>query len=286
MKKRDTKSRIAGKRCRTGVIGGLMALSMLATGHAVWAEEGVADQEKIQAAVHAEIERMLSDGSFDDAIGKGIASYISTQRRLAREREERGLQKRAKNLRPVAPDADHIYGNPQAGISLVEYSDFECPFCKRFHPNAKKLVDQSNGEINWVYRHFPLEFHNPGAQKEAEATECAAEQGGNDAFWKFTDLIYKRTKSNGKGFPITDLVPLATEIGLDGEKFSTCLDSGKMAERVKKDYENGALAGVNGTPGNFLLHNKSGKVRVLPGAVPVPKLQASVEKLRQASAQN
>jgi protein-disulfide isomerase len=111
------------------------------------------------------------------------------------------------------------------------------PFCKRFHATPKELVQAYAGKVNWVYRHFPLAFHNPGAQKQAEASECANELGGNDAFWKYSDAIYARTQSNGKGFPLTQLAPLATEIGLDGETFRQCLDSGKYTARVQEDLE-------------------------------------------------
>ena len=70
-------------------------------------------------------------------------------------------------------DDDPVKGNPDATVTIVEFSDFQCPFCKRFHPTARKIVETYQGKVNWVYRHFPLNFHNPGAQKEAEASECA-----------------------------------------------------------------------------------------------------------------
>ncbi len=87
----------------------------------------------------------------------------------------------------------------------MEYSDFECRYCKRFHPTAKAVVQAYAGKVNWVYCHFPLGFHNPGAQKQAAASECANELGGNYAFQKYTDAIYARTRSNGKGFPVANL---------------------------------------------------------------------------------
>ena len=144
---------------------------------------------------------------------------------------------------------------------------------------AKKLVEAYGGKVNWVYRHFPLSFHNPGAQKEAEASECAAELGGNDAFWKYADLIYQRTRSNGKGFPLTGLVPLAKEIGLDGKKFKACLDSGKMAARVSEDSTEGIQIGITGTPGNVLLNNETGAVALKPGALPLEAMKGDIDHL-------
>jgi protein-disulfide isomerase len=167
-------------------------------------------------------------------------------------------------------------------VTLIEYSDFECPFCKGFHTTAKQLVDRSNGQVNWAYRHFPLDMHNPGAKKEAEASECAAELGGNDAFWKFAEAVYTRTHSNGKGFPIENLVPLAVELGLNQDAFRQCLDSGRMAPRIQHDADSGAKAGVAGTPGNILLNTRTGKVAAVSGAQPYARLNDAVQQLLQA----
>jgi protein-disulfide isomerase len=199
------------------------------------------DRSAIREEIRAELRRLINEeGLLDKAIEKGINAYIAKRQAEAGADKQRQSSAMAKNVRPVS-DKDHIYGNPSAEITLIEYSDFECPFCKRFHPTAKQLVDKSSGGVNWVYRHFPLGFHNPGAQKQAEASECAAKLGGNDAFWLYTDHIYARTRSNGNGFPVENLVPLAKEIGLDGGQFRRCLESGEMTAKVKADYQMGQL---------------------------------------------
>ena len=135
---------------------------------------------------------LLAQAAADQPHGKfaRIEQYLNAS-------SGRQAAQQAKNVRPVSAERDHIYGNPDAPISLIEYSDFECPYCKRFHVTAKSVVEAFDGKVNWVYRHFPLAFHNPGAQKQAEASECASELGGNDAFWKYTDALYARTKSGG-----------------------------------------------------------------------------------------
>jgi len=219
----------------------------------------------------------LSDKDFNARVERGIVAFIDKQRREEQERPNR----LARNVPPPSKD-DHVYGDPAAPVTLIEYSDFECPYCKRFHDTAKQLVDRSGGKVDLVYRHFPLDFHNPGAEKEAEASECVAELGGNDAFWKFADAIYARTRSNGKGFPVENLAPLAVEIGLKQGAFRQCLDSGRMAARIRHDVDTGTKAGVQGTPGNILRNNRTGEVIAVQGAQPYERLSEAVQKLLKA----
>lgn len=250
------------------------------------APELTANEEKIVQRLKEELIKELQEGTFlQDQIEKGIQAYILKQQ-LARTEAQRKRKDKAaelaRNIRPVSIERDHVLGNPDAPISLVEYSDFECPFCKNFHPTAKRLVEAFDGKLNWVYRHFPLSFHNPGAQKQAEASECANEIGGKEMFWTYTDMIYERTTSNGRGFPISSLVPLAVELGMDEQKFSTCLESGRYTQRVVEDFKEGTSIGITGTPGNVFLHNGSGKTLVRAGAMPFNRLKADVERLLQA----
>lgn len=183
----------------------------------------------------------------------------------------------APNVPKPAAD-DWIRGNKDATFVLIEYSDLECPFCKSFHPTAKSLLEQ-NKDLMWVYRHYPLSFH-VNAQKEAEASECAGELGGNDAFWKYIDAIYERTTSNGTGFALDKLVPLAVELGINEARFKDCLDSGKQAQRVKDMMDKGTVAGITGTPGNVILNVKNGKTRLIPGAVPLDQITPVFDELK------
>jgi protein-disulfide isomerase len=237
----------------------------------------VVEEARLVQRIKAEvIQDLRKSGLLQQEIDAGIERFVRKQQ----ESQARAPDKRAeKNVRKVSAAKDHVFGNPDAEVSLIEYSDFECPFCKRFHLTAKKVVDSFGGRVNWVYRHFPLDFHNPLAQKEAEASECAAEIGGNDAFWKYSDLIYARTKSNGKGFPLDGLVPLAVEIGLEQKPFKACLDSGRHTARVQADYENGVRSGVSGTPGIILLNNKSGAAKLKAGALPFQTIKAEIDLL-------
>ena len=184
----------------------------------------------------------------------------------------------APQLRTVSKN-EHILGNPNAKIFVVEYSDLECPYCKVFHTTMRKVVEESNGEIAWVFRHYPIPGLHSKAVREAQATECAWEQGGNDAFWKYTNRIFEITPANN-GLPESELSQTAEYTGLDLTAFSECLESGKFAEKVVEDIVSGDHAGVNGrTPSSFIL--KKGKlVDTIPGALPYEAVMQKLEAVK------
>ena len=170
----------------------------------------------------------------------------------------------ATQIRPVSKD-DHIKGNLNAKIVIVEYSDLECPFCKAFHGTMQRVIE-NNKNVAWVYRHYPIPQLHSKAIREAEATECAWEQGGNDAFWKYTDRIFEITPSND-GLPESELPKIAGELRLDVAAFNVCLESGKFKAKIQADVEDGARAGVRGTPASFIVY-KGKVVAEIPGAQP------------------
>ncbi|MCU7959971.1 MAG: DsbA family protein [gamma proteobacterium symbiont of Bathyaustriella thionipta] len=206
-------------------------------------------------------------------------SPLTKQQHTEVSEKKRVLSELGLNLRPVSVTQDHIFGNPDAPVSLVEYSDFECPFCKLLHPTIQHFLQDNPTRVNWVYRHFPLDYHNPGAEKQAQASECAAQLGGNAAFWRYTDQIFARTRSNGEGFALQNLLPLASEIGLNEEAFRTCLVSGSMAEKVEQDRQDGLRAGIRGTPGLIFVKHENGQIIVSAGALPKSKLQSVLDHL-------
>jgi protein-disulfide isomerase len=173
-------------------------------------------------------------------------------------------------------DSDHIRGNKNAKITLLVYFDLECPFCQKFHSVTQELLKTYGDKIRLTYRHYPLPFHE-NAQKEAEASECIAEFGGNDAFWKYTDAIFERTASNGTGFALDKLGPLAAGLGVNRETFQTCLDSGKYENLVKGQIEDGIAAGVNGTPSTFIINSK-GETQIVVGAQPIDVFKTEIDK--------
>ncbi len=186
----------------------------------------------------------------------------------------------ASNMRPVSAD-DHILGNPNADVIIVEYSDTECPYCKTFHTTMKRVMDEygKDGKVAWVYRHFPIDTNHAKARKEAEATECANELGGSAKFWEYTNLLYATTNSNDSLDP-AQLPAMAKTLGLDVKAFNTCLSSGKYADKVEADYQDAVKAGALGTPTSILI-SKDGVKTVVRGAQPYEDLKTIIDATLQ-----
>lgn len=172
---------------------------------------------------------------------------------------------------------DHIRGNPDAPVKIVEYSDTECPFCKRFHSTMQQVMSEYGkaNTVAWVYRHFPLDQLHKKARKEAEATECAGELGGNDKFWAYLDRLMEITPAND-GLDLAELPKIAQYVGLDTAKFNECLSSGKFAQKIEEYVQNAVATGGNGTPWSIVVA-KSGKKYPLSGAQPYESVKQLIE---------
>lgn len=172
---------------------------------------------------------------------------------------------------------DHLYGNPNAKVVVIEYSDTECPFCKLFQPTMQRIMNdyKSSGNVAWVYRHFPLPIHSK-SPKEAEATECVNKLGGNTKFWEYLGKIFEITPANNQLDP-AQLPVIAKSIGIDVTAFNTCLDSGTMKSIVDKDMQSGSRAGLQGTPYSIILVNKK-VVDTINGAQAYETVKAQIEK--------
>ena len=184
------------------------------------------------------------------------------------------------DMRPVSAD-DHILGNPNADLVIVEYSDTECPFCKQFHVTMKRVMTEygASGKVAWVYRHFPIDSLHSKARKESEALECANELGGNEKFWAYTDLVYATTNSNDSLDP-AELPKIAKTVGLNVADFNTCLSSGKYKDKVEADYQDAIKAGGRGTP-NSIIISKDGTKTLIEGAQPYESLKGVIDALLQ-----
>lgn len=196
---------------------------------------------------------------------------------LAQKQQPQQVAQQTGDLEQMAKisASDHIRGNPDAPVKIVEYSDPECPFCKRFHDTMKQVMDEygKDGKVAWVYRNFPLDQLHPKARNESAAIECAGDLGGNDKFWAYADRLYEITPSNN-GLDPAELPKIAQYVGLDVSKFNSCLASGKFDKHIEDDVQNAAATGGNGTPWSIVV-DKNGKKYPLSGAQPY----ASVKQL-------
>ncbi len=184
--------------------------------------------------------------------------------------------------------ADWVRGDINAPITIVEYSDLECPFCKRFHETMTQIFDEygtkGKNQVAWVYRHFPLDQLHQQARPEAEAAECAGKLGGppgsrasNDAFWQFTDKIFEKTPSND-GLDLNLLPQFAEELGLDRAAFEKCVADKETAELVEADLQEALKIGGTGTPFPIVI-TKDGQKTALAGAVPLDTMRQALDKL-------
>jgi protein-disulfide isomerase len=150
----------------------------------------------------------------------------------------------AGELAPVT-DEDHVLGDlSEASVIMVEYSDFECPFCERHHPTLKAIVDEFGDDVAWVYRHLPLSFHQQ-AQPAALASECAAEQG---EFWTYSDELFANQARLGDAL----YEEIAQDLGLNMNQFTDCYESEKYATAIAEDQASAQAAGASGTPATFV----------------------------------
>ncbi len=181
---------------------------------------------------------------------------------------------------PVRPvdENDHIRGNPNADIIIIEYSDFDCPFCKSFHETMNKIMNEygSIGKVAWVYRQFPIVSNHPSAPYIAQASECVAKLGGNEAFWKFSDLVFGERGVNEKT-NTSRLTEFAVSSGVGASAFDACVESGTTKALVDEDMADGVNAGVKGTPYSLVL--VGGQQGVINGAQPYEYVKSVLDTL-------
>jgi protein-disulfide isomerase len=223
---------------------------------------------------YAANEREMQGRSFESAAPL-ITRFLTEQKReearraLVAELRKRGTAVRV-SLAPPRYDVkvspiDPFYGNEKAAVTIVEYSDFQCPYCLRAMPTLRKVQQAYGDRVRVVWKDFPLTRIHPQAAKAAEAAHCAEEQG---KFWPYHDRLF----ANQNALMVGDLKKHAQDIGLDAARFNTCLDSAKYAARVKEGLDAGTALGVSSTPTLFV------NGRVLPGAYPYEEIAAVIDE--------
>ena len=178
--------------------------------------------------------------------------------------------------RAYTPGVDHILGNPDAQVKVVEYADLECPFCKTFNGTMHQIMDYygKSGKVAWVYRPFPLGQIHSKAPKEAEAAECAADQGGDVTFFKYIDAVYAVTPGENN-LDLAELPIIAKNIGLNVDTFNQCLSSGKYTKKVQDSYNEAIALGAQGTPYSLVMVGT--EAVTLNGNQPYDSMRAAID---------
>ena len=192
---------------------------------------------------------------------------------------QRSLSTNPPSLISISLDDDPVKGNLNAPITIVEFSDFQCPFCAKFHSTTLPQLEANyidSGKVKFVYRDFPIQSIHPNAVPAALASECADEQG---MFWEYHDLVFENQKKwqglSGR-IMVDTFEQYALELGLNTSDFNTCFESGKYVDEVKKDLQDGASYGITGTPGFFIGNDELGYVKII-GAQPYPVFERLIE---------
>lgn len=211
--------------------------------------------------------------------GVGASSNAGAQHAAAPSVVDPGTQPAAEITVAPVTDGDYVRGNKNAKITLIEYSDLECPFCKQFHNSLREVFADKKYADNvlWVYRHYPLTSIHPKAPKEAEAAECAGELGGSTAFWKYIDRVFEVTPANN-GLDLAELPKIAQHVGVNVAAFNKCLDSGSKAAMVTEDAASGDAAGVQGTPHTIVLTPDGQKIP-FSGALPASQIKQILDSV-------
>lgn len=208
------------------------------------------------------------------------AIYISgnNPKQAAVQKEVAAATADANTTFRAVDSTDHIRGNPNAPIMLVEYSDFDCPFCKQFDDTLQQIMKDygTSGKVAWVYRQLPLQQLHPNAPKIAIASECVAQQGGNDAFWKFSDRIFKE-KTDRTFTDMSRITEYAVGAGVDKATFEDCYNNNKTKDKVDKSVTEAFQAGAHGTPYTFILVGD--QRTVINGAQPYPAVKQIIDNV-------
>jgi protein-disulfide isomerase len=177
---------------------------------------------------------------------------------------------------PAPSSSDHIVGSPTAPIVMVEYSDFQCPYCQMIYPSLKQIQSTSGGQIAWVMREFPLYQIHPNAMPAANAAECINEQLGSSGFWKFADDDFNNQANIGAAFFTAE----AQKLGVDLTKYNSCISNSTYLSKIQAETADAENNGGNGTPFTVVINTKTGKQYPISGALPLAQIQAVINQAK------
>lgn len=206
----------------------------------------------------------------NSSVVKGTQDVANTNTNVQPTGPTTDLTKMAK---PTSDDRYRGAKPEDAQITLVEYSDFQCPYCLRHHPTMQRIIQEYGDKVSWVYRHFPLTSIHPQAQASAEASECANEQG---KFWDYADKLFENQTQLG-----SDLyTKLAKDLKLSESKFNDCVSSGKYRSVVTADSTDGDSVGITGTPATVVMRGDDPATgQLVSGALPYESFKAAIDQM-------
>jgi protein-disulfide isomerase len=196
------------------------------------------------------------------------------------------LPTEAPSIVDVSIDNSPVKGDADAPVTVIEFSDYECPYCKRsYQEMLPQLYEEyvDTGVVKFVFRDLPLYFHDPAATTNAIAAHCARDQGDDDTYFAYHDLIFDNTALNGQGVGEGKLTELATSLGLNADEFDKCMEDGDFADVVASNLAYAQTVGANGTPTYFVgksTPNGVIKGEIVVGAVPYATMKTVIEKYR------
>ena len=207
------------------------------------------------------INKFGDEDFFNDKVGASIEVYVKKQ-------QDKQAAAQAVPAEPieVSLDDDAVKGDLNAPVTIVEFSDYQCPYCGRFFKDTLPQIQEKyidTGKVKYVFRDYPLGFH-PKARPAGMAAECVGELGGDEAYYKYHDILYK----NQKALDNDSLKKYASDLGYD---IADCLDSEKYADEIQNDFKDGASYGITGTPAFFI------NGRLLVGAQPFAAFEQLIE---------
>tara|TARA_R110001583_G_scaffold118370_2_gene269720 strand:+ start:76 stop:1035 length:960 start_codon:yes stop_codon:yes gene_type:complete len=285
------------------VAGALLAGAIITTGHGNSIDKVLAQYHESNTQVllqNQQIEQMKSDISnmqkqiagIPEAIAKSdmlntkissavsaaaigaMAKVATVSNALPKEKAANNSPKNIETVKgghPAIEPQDYVLGDRNAPVSIFEWADPECPYCKQFHGTPGKVAEKSNGKVNFVYRHLPLDFHGEIAVQESVAMECAGQQQGDAGFYKLVNSIYTGTRSNGKG-PSVPVRSLANEAGLDMAAYDKCVGDQATKDLIDQDIKSAkhvrtASKGIAGTPSTVVINHATQNAILIRGAV-------------------
>lgn len=235
---------------------------------------GTLEPTEVEIATWYKENQARARGRTLEQVRPQVADVLRTERRReAAEKLEARLNKERNikiDLEPYRVALDNkgapATGPANAAVTLVEFSDFQCPYCGRFFPTLKQIEKNFGDKVRIVYRQYSIPNLHPNAMKAAEASLCADDQG---KLWELHDVMFQEQSR----LAVRDLKAKAGRLGLDQKKFDSCLDSGRYTEQVQEDMKAGSREGVTGTPALFV-----NGVRVEGGAVPYETVAKAIEE--------